>query len=98
MLENGLKFTPEGGEIKLSLARLGDDAQLQVMDTGIGIPEADRVGLYGRFHRARNVAHIPGNGLGLAIVKAIVDAHSGQIISQPNHPTGTQFTITIPVM
>ncbi|MCP5099599.1 MAG: HAMP domain-containing histidine kinase [Chloroflexi bacterium] len=98
LLENGLKFTPEGGEIKLSLARLGDDAQLQVMDTGIGIPEADRVGLYGRFHRARNVAHIPGNGLGLAIVKAIVDAHSGQIISQPNHPTGTQFTITIPVM
>jgi signal transduction histidine kinase len=72
-------------------------AMLQVKDTGIGIPEADRAYLFGRFHRGRNATTYPGNGLGLAIVKAIVDAHAGQVIVASGD-WGTAVTLQLPAV
>ena len=103
LLDNALKFTPPDGNVALSLTADDYQATVQVTDTGIGIPEADMAGLFGRFHRGRNVGDIPGNGLGLAIVQAIVERHGGEITATStalsagvSHPNHTQFTITLP--
>ncbi|MCA9926067.1 MAG: HAMP domain-containing histidine kinase, partial [Anaerolineales bacterium] len=103
LLDNALKFTPPDGKVTLSLTADGQQATVQVTDTGIGIPEADMAGLFGRFHRGRNVGDIPGNGLGLAIVKAIVERHGGEIMATSTSlstdvstPNNTRFTLTLP--
>jgi two-component system sensor histidine kinase BaeS len=95
LLDNGIKFTPEGGSICVGLRREGEWAELWVEDTGIGVPEQDLPYLFGRFHRGRNVAAYPGNGLGLAIVKAIVEGHGGRVTGENVEP-GTRFTVRLP--
>ena len=77
LVDNALKFTPEGGRVLVGLRQDGGTAELWVEDTGIGIPAQDLPHLFRRFHRGRNTAEYPGSGLGLAIVKAIADRHGG---------------------
>lgn len=95
LLDNGIKFTPEGGSIHVGLHCRGEWAELGVEDTGIGVPEEDLPHLFGRFHRGRNVAAYPGNGLGLAIVKAIVEGHGGRVTGE-NAENGARFTVWLP--
>ncbi len=95
LIDNAIKFTPEGGTITIGLRKIAGAIELCIQDTGIGIPEEDLPQLFSRFHRARNVANYPGNGLGLAIVKAIVEAHGGSV-SAANTSLGARFCITIP--
>jgi two-component system sensor histidine kinase MprB len=96
LLDNALKFTPEGGAISLGLRRRPGTAQLElwVEDTGIGIPPDDLPQLFSRFHRGRNAAAYPGSGLGLAIVKVIVEAHGGQVMAE-NTNQGARFTVQL---
>jgi signal transduction histidine kinase len=96
LLDNTLKFTPEGGSICLGLRREGEMAVLWVEDTGIGIPEADLPHLFQRFRRGRNTAAYPGSGLGLAIVKAILDRHDGQVQAEGTE-RGARFTVRLPI-
>ena len=98
LLENALKFTPAAGTISLRLESLSDEIRLTISDSGIGIPPEDLPHLFERFHRARNVAHYPGNGLGLAIVKAIVDLHKGSIFVRSDGNQGTVFSISFPTL
>lgn len=95
LLDNAIKFTPENGTIQVGVHQQGQDVQVFVKDTGIGIPSEDMPYLFGRFRRGRNAASYPGSGLGLAIIKAIVEAHSGKI-SVESGPQGTQFALLIP--
>jgi signal transduction histidine kinase len=95
LLDNALKFTPAEGDAMMIIRKESGQAMLQVKDTGIGIPEADRVYLFGRFHRGRNATTYPGNGLGLAIVKAIMDAHAGQVVVESGD-WGTAVTLQLP--
>ncbi len=95
LIDNAIKFTPEGGTITIGLRRNAGTIELCIQDTGIGIPAEDLPQLFSRFHRGRNVAGYPGNGLGLAIVKAIVEAHGGQA-SAANTSPGARFCITLP--
>jgi signal transduction histidine kinase len=95
LLDNSLKFTPSGGEVKLAMRSENFQVFIRVADTGIGIPEAERAYLFGRFHRGRNATTYPGSGLGLAIVQAIVDAHQGQIFVESGS-WGTAVTIQLP--
>ena len=99
LLDNGLKFTPEGGAVRMALCRedAGDWAALSVEDSGIGIPTDDVPHLFSRFHRGRNAAAYPGSGLGLAIVKAIVEGLGGQVAVE-NAAPGTRFTLCLPVV
>jgi signal transduction histidine kinase len=92
LLDNALKFTPQGGRIWLGCRQEDGMAVLWVEDTGIGIPEADLPLLFQRFHRGRNAAAYPGSGLGLAIVKAIVERHGGQVQAERTEP-GARFTL-----
>ena len=96
LLDNAIKFTPEGGQVSVSLWKEGEWASLGVYDTGIGIPEADLPNLFERFHRGRNAAAYAGNGLGLAIVKAIVEGHDGQVWADST-PHGARFYVRVPL-
>jgi signal transduction histidine kinase len=97
LLENALKFTPQGGSISLDLEYSANESRLIVSDTGIGIPPEDLLHLFERFHRGRNASDYAGNGLGLAIVKAIVSRHGGNVSVQSEAGQGTQVNVTLPV-
>jgi two-component system sensor histidine kinase BaeS len=97
LLDNSIKFTPQGGAVSVKLVREGKWAELSVEDTGIGIPEDDLPHLFGRFHRGRNAAAYPGSGLGLAIVKAIAESHDGQVAAE-NTAQGARFTLRLPMI
>jgi signal transduction histidine kinase len=92
LLDNAVKFTPAGGQVNVELSEQDAGVKLTVADTGIGIPEDDKLHLFSRFHRGRNASAYPGNGLGLAIVKAIADQHRASIYVDSDQ-TGTVFDI-----
>jgi len=95
LVDNAIKFTPQGGHVALTLD--GDDSWvwIEVVDTGIGIEEADLDLVFGRFHRGRNAAAYPGSGLGLAISQSIVSAHGGRI-EVASQPGQTQVKAYLP--
>ena len=98
VLSNAIKFTPEQGEIGVSLEATPEELRLTVRDSGIGIAPEDADRLFERFFRARNASDmaIPGTGLGLAICKGIVDAHGGSMAVQSELELGTAVTVTLP--
>jgi signal transduction histidine kinase len=99
LAENAVKYTPSGGQVTVSLARSGHEAQVTVSDTGIGIPEEAQAYLFEEFYRAPNArAHnAVGTGLGLAIVKGLVDRYGGRITVQSASGQGATFTVSIPL-
>jgi signal transduction histidine kinase len=98
LLDNGVKFTPQGGAVRVTLGREADGwAALSVEDSGIGVPTDDLPHLFNRFHRGRNAAAYPGSGLGLAIVKAIAEGHGGEVTVE-NVAQGARFTLRLPVV
>jgi signal transduction histidine kinase len=99
LVSNAIKFTPEGGDVHVSVVRSNGAVRLEIADTGIGISPDEQHRLFERFFRASTASerHIPGTGLGLYIARAIVEAHGGSISfeSEPGH--GTAFRIDMPV-
>ncbi|WP_354005994.1 sensor histidine kinase [Paenibacillus vini] len=98
LLHNSIKFTPEGGAVKISLRPNNGGMEVVFVDTGIGIGEADLPRLFERFYKAdksRNRS-AGGSGLGLSIVKKIVDIHRGEITVQSEPGQGTSFAVTLP--
>lgn len=98
LLSNALKYTKEGGYVIIQASESGDDFDIKVKDTGIGISPEDLPYIFERFYRADKSRNrmTGGSGIGLAIVKAIVEAHRGTISAQSEIETGTEFTIKIP--
>ncbi len=99
LTDNALKYTPDGGVIRVSLALSGKEAVLTVSDNGVGIPEGDQAHIFDRFYRvdkARSRA-TGGTGLGLSIVRQLVQLHGGtiEVVSAPGQ--GSAFTVTLPV-
>ncbi|MBX3056690.1 MAG: GAF domain-containing protein [Anaerolineae bacterium] len=100
LLHNAIQFTPVGGiVVRTGLNEAGTAVYLQVMDTGAGIPQADRPHLFERFYRGQRAtqSNIPGTGLGLAIVKEVADLHGGDIEVESVEGEGTTFTVWLPV-
>ena len=95
LLDNAVKFTPEGGAVRLTVGAESGEAVVTVADTGVGIPEEEQRAVFERFHRARNVSAYPGNGLGLAIVKAAVE-RAGGTVSFTSSETGATFRVALP--
>ena len=107
LLDNAIKFTPEGGTVTLTAQRQSaagaggappagrDRVVVTVADTGVGIPLAEQADIFERFHRARNVSAYTGSGLGLAIVKAAVERCGGRV-SFTSTEAGTEFRVTLP--
>ncbi|GAA4341955.1 ATP-binding protein [Variovorax defluvii] len=78
LLDNAVKYTPEGGRVDIRIARQGGATELTVEDSGPGLPAAERERVLDRFYRAGE-PQAPGSGLGLAIVKSIADQHGAQL-------------------
>ncbi len=98
LISNSLKYTPEGGAIRIEAEHRDDRFILRVSDTGIGIPEDDIPRIFDEFYRASNVAGTTrGTGLGLALVKDIVHRHGGRVEVESTPGQGTTFTVTLPV-
>ena len=102
LLSNAVKFTPDGGAIRVSLTVDGDEAELVVSDTGIGVPLQEQGQLFTRFFRSTLAQKraIPGSGLGLSITRAIVEQHGGTIAftSGGADDVGTTFRVRLPVV
>ncbi len=97
LLTNAVKYSPEGGEIRLELSSADDDLILRVSDQGLGIPEEDQKHLFEPFHRASNTEQIKGVGLGLVVVLTSVETWGGTIVCQSAIGRGTVFTIKLPL-
>ena len=98
VLSNAVKFSREGGRVRVELGGDGTHARLVVTDTGIGIPADEQGHVFSRFYRARaaNDLAVPGTGLGLAITRALVDQHGGTIELESQVGEGTTVTVTLP--
>lgn len=99
LVGNAIKYTPSGGRVTVSLRPVDDEIQVQVADTGIGIPAEALPHLFQEFYRAPNVrgSGIVGTGLGLVTVKELVERYGGRIEVQSTEGVGTVFTVTFPV-
>jgi len=95
LLDNALKFTPQGGDITIGGDQSTDSILLWVQDTGIGITPEELPRIFDRFYRGRQATE-GGSGLGLAITKSLVEAQNGQISVDSTPGEGSKFTIKFP--
>jgi PAS domain S-box-containing protein len=98
LLTNAIKFTPDGGRVRVDAAGRGRFAEISVSDTGIGIPEDQQQAVFDKFYQVRagiQGGH-EGTGLGLAITRRLVDQHGGSISLKSELGNGTCFTFTLP--
>ncbi|MGH7567945.1 MAG: sensor histidine kinase, partial [Gemmatimonadales bacterium] len=100
LVENAVKYTPRGGNVRVELSQADGRVTLTVADTGVGIAAGDLPHVFDRFWRADSArtrtGERPGAGLGLAICKWIAEAHGGAIEAQSRPGRGTTFTVTLP--
>jgi signal transduction histidine kinase len=98
LLDNAVKYTGSGGQVRVRIAREGKLAVLRVSDTGVGIPAEEVPLIWDRLFRGDRSRSERGLGLGLSLVKAIVEAHGGavEVASEPGH--GSTFTVSLPAV
>jgi signal transduction histidine kinase len=96
LLDNALKYTPEGGNVRLSCAIGSEGVTVKVRDTGLGIPADEQPRIWERLYRGDKSRSQRGLGLGLSLVKAIVEAHHGTVSVQSKPGEGSEFKVTIP--
>jgi len=99
LLDNAMKFTPEGGRVVVRVSRDDDRARVDVADTGIGMTPEVAAHVFDRFYQAdpsRSSSSGGGAGLGLSLVKWIVDRHHGRIAVRSTPDEGSTFTVTLP--
>jgi PAS domain S-box-containing protein len=100
LLNNAIKFTPEGGRVSVRCALEDSRVCFHIQDNGIGIPEEDLPNLFSRFFRGRNAidSEVPGSGIGLYIVKSIIEHLRGQIQVFSVIDQGTTFNFWFPIL
>ncbi len=98
LLDNAIKYSPDGQIIELTVRRQGDELILVVADQGPGVPESDRPRLFERFFRVDRgrSRELGGTGLGLAIVKHLAESHGGSAHYEPNVLRGSRFVVRLP--
>jgi len=99
LVDNGIKFTPSGGQVNLAAARDGDQVVVSIQDTGIGIPHDRIEEIFVPFHQLDGSTRrrYGGAGLGLALVKLILDAHDTEVKVVSEEGKGTMFSFRVPV-
>ncbi|HEY0601285.1 MAG TPA: GAF domain-containing protein [Herpetosiphonaceae bacterium] len=99
LLQNAIKYSPNGGAVVVGIERQGNIVVLTVSDHGVGIPEAERPYLFQRFYRASNVSgrNISGMGIGLYLVNLIVTLHHGAVEYSSAENRGSTFIVRLPL-
>jgi signal transduction histidine kinase len=96
LVSNALRYTPEGGEIKLISRREANGVALEVADNGAGIDPETLPHIFERFYRGDESRQDEGSGLGLAISKSVVELHGGSLTAKSEAGRGSTFTILMP--
>jgi two-component system heavy metal sensor histidine kinase CusS len=96
LVDNAVRFTPDGGEIVIALRSNSGETLISVADTGTGIPEEHLPRIFDRFYRVDSSRSSEGTGLGLALVKSIVDLHGGTVSVRSEINRGTSVTLRFP--
>jgi two-component system sensor histidine kinase KdpD len=97
LVENAIKYTPNGSAIAVEVEAIPDGLAFAVRDNGPGIPPLVREKVFERFYRAGNARGLQGTGIGLTISRGLVEAHGGRIwIESGSHGMGTSVRFTIP--
>ncbi len=97
LLDNGLKYTEEGGKVTVTCRSENSSVIVQFSDTGIGISAEEQPRIWARLYRGDKSRSQRGLGLGLSLVKAIVEAHHGEVSVRSEIGVGSEFTVTLPV-
>lgn len=98
LLQNALKYSPNGGDVDVTVQRTPSEARVSIRDTGIGIPAAALPRLFDRFYRVSDAATgIGGMGIGLSVVDEIVSLHGGTITVDSTEGVGSMFTVSLPL-
>jgi signal transduction histidine kinase/DNA-binding NarL/FixJ family response regulator len=98
LVSNAIKFTPQGGQVRLSFQQQNDELVIRVSDTGMGIPKEELPKIFTRFYRVQQPGkEIKGTGLGLAIVKKIMILHGGRIEVESELDHGSTFSVFLPL-
>jgi signal transduction histidine kinase len=98
-VDNAVKYSPDGGEVRLALRQEGEGVLLRVQDEGIGLPPGAAAAIFEPFGRADNAErrHLPGLGLGLHICRGIIERHGGRIWAESaGEGRGTTVSIWLP--
>jgi signal transduction histidine kinase len=100
LVTNAVKFTPDGGTVRLASLGEASTAVVEVTDTGPGISASDQTDLFNRFFRGRNAIEdaVPGSGLGLAISQVIAEAHGSSIEIESAPGRGSTFRLALPLV
>lgn len=98
LVGNAVKYTPPGGEVRVLVEEAGDRVQVEVLDTGIGVAEADLPHLFEKFYRASSAreGQLPGTGLGLAVTHALAEAQGGSVRAERREGGGMRFVLELP--
>ncbi len=99
LLDNAIKYTPDGGRIVLTVSRKQDVVLCLIHDSGVGIPESQWDRVFSKFFRGDNVIRMQtqGTGLGLFIARTIIEKHNGTITFDSKEGEGTTFSFTLPI-
>ncbi|MGA2192622.1 MAG: ATP-binding protein [Nitrospirota bacterium] len=98
IISNALKYTDEGGEVRVSAKNFRDYIAIMVSDTGHGISKNDMPYIFEQYFRAKSARKVPkGSGLGLSIVKAVVESHGGTVDVESEESKGSVFTLRLPL-
>jgi signal transduction histidine kinase len=98
LIDNAVKFTPEGGSVSISLKRDGSWAELAVSDTGVGIAPDEQAAIFRRFYRVDKSRSTRGSGLGLSISAWIAQSHGGSIGVNSKPGKGSTFSVRLPII
>lgn len=98
LVENALRYSPEGTPIQIKAYAQTDQVMVSIGDRGPGISEVELEKIFLKFYRGSNAKDKEGAGMGLAICRNIIEAHGGKIWAEPKHPSGIDFYFTLPLL
>ncbi len=100
LLDNAIKYTPDGGHVAARVARVGSSVTVSVQDDGVGMSPEETERSFDEFFRAKNLrtSQVSGTGLGLTIVKRLVETHHGRVGVESAVGKGSTFTVALPVV
>lgn len=97
LLDNAVKYSAAGSAIDVSVAKVGDEAQVRVTDRGVGLPKDERSRLFSPFFRTSRTRAVAGNGLGLHISRRIAEQHRGRLWLESSSESGSTFILALPL-